>query len=105
MDPQRREKLVAMELDDGAPFYALNRTGTEYCLEVLAPDCPKNRAVPTIKWSAGNRHPLLLARLIAYNFEEVDYRRTRTPEGSKRLLGDMYPEISFAPDCSARCPA
>ena len=65
--------------------------------------CPDGDA-PSIRWGAQDLHPLLMMRLIAYDYETVDYRQERTPAGTKRVLGDKYPEIAFASDCSARCP-
>eukprot|EP00629_Pelagomonadales_sp_RCC1024_P015162 CAMPEP_0119268094 /NCGR_PEP_ID=MMETSP1329-20130426/5986_1 /TAXON_ID=114041 /ORGANISM="Genus nov. species nov., Strain RCC1024" /LENGTH=365 /DNA_ID=CAMNT_0007268045 /DNA_START=158 /DNA_END=1251 /DNA_ORIENTATION=+ len=97
------------KVDAALPYYVLtdhyrgNGDGGSYCLEVLAPECPRSDA-PAMKWAAGNEQPLLIARLMAYDFATVDYRRTRTPAGTARLLGDMYPNITFAADCSARCP-
>ena len=83
--------------EDGAPG------DEDYCLEVLAPECPAGNA-PAMRWARDDAAPLLMMRLIAYDYRSVDYRKSRTPAGTRLVLGDKYPEIAFAPDCSARCP-
>mmetsp|Transcript_6169 Transcript_6169/g.9191 ORF Transcript_6169/g.9191 Transcript_6169/m.9191 type:complete len:351 (+) Transcript_6169:1272-2324(+) len=82
--------------DDALPFYEFIQSDGSYTISVASASYSGSVSNATIRWKTDNQFPLVLMRIITYDYNVVNYTGPLSPAQTQMLIPDIYPSAKFS---------